>query len=89
MIILAIFLVGIIFLVGNAVLVRQRQIDQRAKIVTGEDPSSTEDTDNTNAQVVYRYLPRDLDEYYRGDVNVPSKLYSPMFTQNDDALRIR
>lgn len=86
MLILAIFLVGIIFLVGNAVLVRQRLLDQRVKVVAGE---AEEDDDQNSKQVVYRYLPRDLDEYYRGDVNVPSKLYSPMFTENDESLRIR
>lgn len=80
-IILTLFLVGVIFLVANAVLVRQRRLNTRVNVLAGEEPKDT--------TVVYRYLPRDVDDYYRSDINVPSKLYSSMFTENDDALRIR
>lgn len=82
MIFLTLFLVGLIFLVANIVLVQQRQLQKRADLVTGEDTPD-------DMTVVYRYLPRDIDEFYRSDASIPSKIYSDMFTGDDDALRIR
>ena len=81
MLFLTLFLVGVIFLVANAVQERQRRLDERVKLLT-DDPEDT-------SQIVYRYLPRDADDYYRSDINIPSKMYSSIFTENSDALRIR
>jgi hypothetical protein len=86
MLFLTLLLVGIIFLVAHAVQERQRRLNARVKLLTGDE----QDLDlKPGEQVVYRYLPRDLDDFYRSDVTIPSKLYGDMFTQNQDALRIR
>jgi len=84
MLFLTLFLVGVIFLVGNLVLLQQRQIQARANLVTNEGDETTDDK-----TVVYRYLPRDVDDFYRSETTIPSKFYSNIFTDNDDALRIR
>lgn len=81
MLFLTLFLVGVIFLVANAVHERQRRLEKRVKLLTDDDPG--------DGTVVYRYLPRDMDDFYRSDITVPSKMYTSMFTGNDDALRIR
>ncbi|MGA1563851.1 MAG: hypothetical protein ACO35C_04440 [Pontimonas sp.] len=78
---LTLFLVGVIFLVAHMVLDKQRRLDARVKLLTDDDPG--------DGTVVYRYLPRDMDDYYRADMNIPTKMYSGIFTGNEDALRIR
>lgn len=75
-------LVGIILLVFNALQQSQRRVQDRTR-ATLDDEYSGKDI-----KVVYRYLPRDLDDYLRsGDVFVPSKMYSSVFNENEDDLR--
>jgi hypothetical protein len=75
-------LVGIILLVFNALQQSQRRAQDRTR-ATLDDEYSGKDI-----KVVYRYLPRDLDDYLRsGDVFVPSKMYSSVFNENEDDLR--
>ena len=60
----------------------RKKLDQRVNATLGN-----EENDKT---VVYKYLPQPLDMFYRvGDHNVPSKLYSSMWTSNEDDLRIK
>ena len=82
MLFLTLFLVGVIFFVAHAVQERQRRLDRLLEILGGAEP-------NENEQIVYRYLPRDIDDYYRTDLSIPSKMYTDMFSENTDALRIR
>lgn len=75
-------LVGIILLVFNALQQSQRRVQDRTR-ATLDDEYNGKDI-----KVVYRYLPRDLDDYLRsGDVFVPSKMYSSVFNENEDDLR--
>jgi len=80
---LILFMIGSMFLLAHTIKSTKEKLDSRIKIVQGDDDGVVGDT-----PVVYRYLPRDIDEYYR-DAAVPSKLYSGMFSGDDDALRIR
>ena len=75
-------LVGIIFMVANAVkTTTQHQLQLNTEDATGV-PS--------NVKVVYKYLPLDLDTFYRvGDMHTPSKLYASMFLQNESELTER
>jgi hypothetical protein len=75
-------LVGIILLIFNGMQQNQRRLDDRTRVSVDDDYTSKD------VKVVYRYLPRDLDDYLRsGDVFVPSKMYSSVFTGNEDDLR--
>lgn len=76
-------LVGIILLVFNAMQQKQRRLEDRASATLSDEQYKGKDI-----KVVYRYLPRDLDDFLRsGDVFVPSKMYSSVFTGNEDELR--
>ena len=81
MLFLTLLLMGVIFFVAHAVQEKQKQLDKRLNLLTEDDPG--------NQTIVYRYLPRDIDDFYRGDVTIPSKMYGDMFGGNQDALRIR
>jgi uncharacterized membrane-anchored protein len=62
-------LVGIILMTGNAAKVRAEK-----KGTTNEK----------GEKVVYKYLPLDLDAFYRQDaISKPSKIYYSMFTDED------
>lgn len=62
-------LVGIILITGNAAKVRGEK--KAVKNEKGE-------------KVVYKYLPLDLDAFYRQDaISKPSKIYYSMFTEED------
>jgi hypothetical protein len=75
-------LVGIILLIFNGLQQSQRRLEDRTRISVDDEYASKD------VKVVYRYLPRDLDDYLRsGDVFVPSKMYSSVFTGNEDDLR--
>jgi hypothetical protein len=75
-------LVGIILLIFNGMQQNQRRLDDRTRVSVDDEYTSKD------VKVVYRYLPRDLDDYLRsGDVFVPSKMYSSVFTGNEDDLR--
>lgn len=75
-------LVGIILLIFNGLQQSQRRLEDRTRASVDDEYTSKD------VKVVYRYLPRDLDDYLRsGDVFVPSKMYSSVFTGNEDDLR--
>lgn len=66
-------LVGIILMTGNAAKVRaeKKATTSGAKSEHGE-------------KVVYKYLPLDMDAFYRQDaISKPSTLYHSMFTAED------
>jgi uncharacterized membrane protein len=64
------FLIGVILIL----LAQIRKNDQDKQSVK-QDILTNERSDNT---IVYKYLPRDIDSYYR-ELQPPSKLYSDMF----------
>lgn len=80
-IVLILFLVGSMLLLGHSLISKQSKLDAKVELLGDESAPESPD-------VVYRYLPRDIDEFYR-DVAVPTKMYSSMFTDNDEGLRIR
>jgi len=81
---LVLFMVGSMFLLAHTVKATNQKLDTRIKIVGDEGIDDV----GIDTPVIYRYLPRDIDEYYR-EAAIPSKLYSPMFSDDTDALRIR
>lgn len=73
-----------LFVAGSAKSLRDRVKKERDVLLTDGDDAHLDDT-----RVVYKYLPRDLDEFYREDdpAFTPSKLYSGMFVDNNDLRR--
>lgn len=48
-----------------------------------------DDAVQDDVRIVYKYLPRDIDTFYRvGDQFLPSKLYSSMFVDNTEDMRV-
>ena len=77
-------LVGIIFMVANSVKIKTTQLNSQADVSAGNTPTEP------GVKVVYKYLPLDLDTYYRvGDMHTPSKVYYSMFTNNESELTQR
>ena len=73
-------LVGIIFMVANAVKTKTQELN-------GQEPNGEHPDPESKVKVVYKYLPLDLDTYYRmGDMHTPSKLYYSMFNYNENDL---
>lgn len=76
-------LVGIIFLVGNSVKIKTKQLEE-------QQTGITESGEQSNIKVVYKYLPLDIDTFYRvGDMHTPSKLYYSMFSNDESELTQR
>ena len=78
-------IIGIVLLaMGKAkqsddLLIRQKN----ALLMDGDDAIQDD------VRVVYKYLPRDIDTFYRvGDQFQPSKLYSSMFVDTTEDLRL-
>ena len=64
---------------SDDLLIRQKN----ALLMDGDDAIQDD------VRIVYKYLPRDIDTFYRvGDQFQPSKLYSSMFVDNTEALRL-
>jgi hypothetical protein len=79
-------LVGILLMAAGAIKKRddrEKNINNailRGETTVGQDP---------NTRIVYKYLPQDIDTFYRvGDHTVPSKLYAPIFENNTEDLRL-
>lgn len=73
-------ILGVVFIMIDRSEWYRKKLDQRVHATIG----------GKDENVVYKYLPQPLDMFYRvGDHNVPSKLYSSMWTSNDDDLRIK
>jgi hypothetical protein len=74
-------LVGILLMMAGAV---QRgsnvKSDLSRSILEGKE---TVDAD-PNVKIVYKYLPADIDTYYRlGPHNKPSEMYAPIFNESE------
>jgi len=64
---------------SDDLLIRQKN----ALLMDGDDAIQDD------VRIVYKYLPRDIDTFYRvGDQFQPSKLYSSMFVDNTESLRL-
>ena len=65
-----VFLIGLVLLLIGKIR-REEAVKEKQKqhILTNEDSDKT---------IVYKYLPRDIDTFYRTQ-ETPSKLYSSMF----------
>jgi hypothetical protein len=78
-------LVGIVMMMAGAIK-RQGKVgdSMRRAVLAGEDRVEGD----PNIRIVYKYLPQDIDTFYRvGDHNVPSKLYAPIFSEDSEELR--
>jgi len=78
-------IIGIVLLtMGKAkqadeILIRQK----KALLMDGDDAIQDD------VRIVYKYLPRDIDTFYRvGDQFQPSKLYSSMFVDTTEDIRL-
>jgi len=65
-----VFLIGLVLLLIGKIR-REEAVKEKQK----QDILTNEDSDKT---IVYKYLPRDIDTFYRTQ-ETPSKLYSSMF----------
>jgi len=81
-------LVGIIFMVANAVKIKAEQVASQQQAVIDDVGAGTEGT--SGVKIIYKYLPLDLDAFYRSnDMNTPGKLFYSMFASNADDLTQR
>ena len=79
-------LVGIVMMMAGAIKKGGYAGESFKRSVLAGDDTVEGDPD---VRIVYRYLPTDIDTFYRvGDHNVPSKLYEPIFTE-DSTERLR
>jgi len=80
-----VLLIGIVLLaMGKAKQSDDRLIRQKNALMMDGD-----DVIQDDVRVVYKYLPRDIDTFYRvGDQFLPSKLYSSMFVDTTEGLRL-
>ena len=78
-------IVGIVLLaMGKARESSDTLIRQKNALLMDGDDAIQDDM-----RVIYKYLPRDIDTFYRvGDAFQPSKLYSSMFVDNTEDLRM-
>ena len=78
-------IVGIVLLaMGKARESSDTLIRQKNALLMDGDDAIQDDM-----RVIYKYLPRDIDTFYRvGDAFHPSKLYSSMFVDNTEDLRM-
>jgi hypothetical protein len=78
-------IIGIVLLaMGKAKQSDDRLIRQKNALVMDGD-----DVIQDDVRIVYKYLPRDIDTFYRvGDQFQPSKLYSSMFVDTTEDIRL-
>jgi hypothetical protein len=83
---ITLLLVGILLMAAGAIKKRDdREKNINDAILRGETTVQRD----PNTRIVYKYLPQDLDTFYRvGDHNVPSKLYAPIFDENTEDMRL-
>jgi hypothetical protein len=78
-------IIGIVLLaMGKAKQSDDRLIRQKNALIMDGD-----DVIQDDVRIVYKYLPRDIDTFYRvGDQFQPSKLYSSMFVDTTEDIRL-
>ena len=77
-------LIGVVLLAFGSSKQKDDQLNRQKNALLMDGDDAVHD----DVRVVYKYLPRDLDTFYRvGDEFRPSKLYSSMFVDNSEELR--
>ena len=72
-----VFLIGLVFLLLGLIRSRDTRFEQTKKNILQNEEG------DGDTRVVYKLLPRDLDNFYRTQ-EPPSRLYNEMFTQEVD-----